>query len=752
MGTASLRIDDNWWVRNVIVMIASTIGHLPRSKRRGSAVLATIPKQFMQEGLSMRRARFTVAVLVVLVSLLAVTRASNVRADGGDALPSIAPRSLLACERALGDATTTLVSADLKALAVCSEAQLECLQIAAGSARDACLVKAENRCGAARRRLDDARAKFGPTVATGCAAHVPLPILRAASALGFERLESSCEANAGIALTSLDAIDACVQRAATCRAERALAIAVPRLRNLVGTRFDVEGNDVCGPPPSGDTDGLGNAVEAPLALKCQAKTTDLALKLFRKRLLTSTRCTDALLACRLAGKSKDACGKIAARCNMRLGALQDGDKNAIGRLAEQAVLACGHLDPAALFGPDGLGFAATAARCNAVGIRPVGSPDACLPGIFETTEHSRETCPARLAGTCVGRVFDCAATAVVRDALPFADDEFKRYGFSLTTNPFCAESATWAQDALAPADLMDVALKDVHPMQTVIGYDEIYYKLGRYRLHKDEARGNPNKRFDDWCGDNGQLGARSAQPGATLRDPTSFTCTVPLGSETPDTIYLMKSAIIGPGGQLYLTDGHHSFTAYWEQPDGGPDMHIRVRIQGNLSHLSLPLFWKRMQKENKVWLFDANNRVISPDELPYQLGLASFQDDPFRGLVYFTRDIGYAIPVFPMPAEEFLEFHWGRWLRRRFDLSQFDLTDLTSYLDLVKQASQTMDAVDPARILADNLSAERLGQLPKWNDGSLESSGEFATLSKPLSASKPGKLAYALDYKASLPH
>ncbi len=158
-----------------------------------------------------------------------------------------------------------------------------------------------------------------------------------------------------------------------------------------------------------------------------------------------------------------------------------------------------------------------------------------------------------------------------------------------------------------------------------------------------------------------------------------------------------------------------------------------------------------MQKQNKVWLFDADNRPITPDELPAQLGLASFQDDPFRGLVYFTRDIGYAIPVFPTPPEEFLEFHWGRWLRRQLDISQFDLTYLPSYLDLVEQASKAMDAVDPSRILADGLSGERLGELPKWNGGSLVSSGEFAALAMPLSASKPGKLAYSIDYKDSLP-
>jgi len=26
----------------------------------------------------------------------------------------------------------------------------------------------------------------------------------------------------------------------------------------------------------------------------------------------------------------------------------------------------------------------------------------------------------------------------------------------------------------------------------------------------------------------------------------------------------MKTAVVGPGGQLYLTDGHHTLTSFWE--------------------------------------------------------------------------------------------------------------------------------------------------------------------------------------------
>ncbi|MGB4137871.1 MAG: hypothetical protein WA971_14995, partial [Microbacterium sp.] len=72
-----------------------------------------------------------------------------------------------------------------------------------------------------------------------------------------------------------------------------------------------------------------------------------------------------------------------------------------------------------------------------------------------------------------------------------------------------------------PGDLIDVRIGDVLPTQPSLGYDEVYYKLGRYTLGKDKV----NKKFDDWCEANGQGEAAAAAPEARLDDPTSFSCT-----------------------------------------------------------------------------------------------------------------------------------------------------------------------------------------------------------------------------------
>jgi hypothetical protein len=263
---------------------------------------------------------------------------------------------------------------------------------------------------------------------------------------------------------------------------------------------------------------------------------------------------------------------------------------------------------------------------------------------------------------------------------------------------------------------------------------EVYYKLGCYQAGKDAIR----KRFDDWCEVNGQERASWADANSRLDDATSFGCVVPIGSETPATIDPMKTAVIGRGGRLYLVDGHHTFTSFLESPDGGPNMHVRVRVLGNLSNMGPDAFWKTMDASDWIWLRDANNQPITLDQLPENLGLANFTNDDYRGLVYFTRDIAYA-----QNAENanYQEFHWGAWLRANgtFDIANYNLTDATSYLNAVKTAAQQMSAVPDGNVIDSGLTAGDIGRI-NYN------SSEFTKLSKDYCSSKPGKIAYVLYY------
>lgn len=296
-------------------------------------------------------------------------------------------------------------------------------------------------------------------------------------------------------------------------------------------------------------------------------------------------------------------------------------------------------------------------------------------------------------------------------------------------------------------DLLQAPLKDFHPTQPAIGYDQIYYKLGRYTMGKDSV----NKKFDDYCEDMGQK--ETAKNGVTgssrLDDASSFTCKNALGND----LSTMKSAVIGPQGKLYLTDGHHSFTSYWETADGGQNMKVWVRVLANFSNAkSSTEFWDKMKASKYVWLKDGsnNNAAITTDQLPAKLGLANgLHNDPYRSLIYFTRDIGYSQPA---GATEFLEFYWGDWMRTQAGITLPTGNELSTYLAAVQTAATAMVAIPAGNEVSGGKLTADLGKLPAFGDtnGDSTDDGEFAKLSKPYSDSKPGKLSYALQYRNSL--
>lgn len=292
--------------------------------------------------------------------------------------------------------------------------------------------------------------------------------------------------------------------------------------------------------------------------------------------------------------------------------------------------------------------------------------------------------------------------------------------------------------AAKAGDLLDISLDALHPTQPSLGFDEVYARLGRYTIGKDAS----TQLFDAWCAANGQKAVQSVKPGATITDRSSFTCTVPLGSETAETTEPMKTAVIGPGGQVYLTDGHHTLTSFWEAPGGGPGTHVRLKITGNLATLAPDAFWREMQSKGWTWLRDADGKPIAPESLPKNLGLKQFANDQYRGVLYFARDIGYSQND-DSPA--FQEFYWGHWLRTQTDPSldpnNFVLTDFTSYLTLVGNVAKAMVALPKDTKITDSLDAHALGQLDTFGEKAFES------LSQPLSSPKPGKLAIAIEYK-----
>ncbi|KTT29477.1 lipoprotein [Pseudomonas oryzihabitans] len=236
-----------------------------------------------------------------------------------------------------------------------------------------------------------------------------------------------------------------------------------------------------------------------------------------------------------------------------------------------------------------------------------------------------------------------------------------------------------------PGRLLRVQLRELRPTQPAIGHDQVLYKLGKYASDR-------RKLFDDYCEANGQHLSKGFQPSTTLRSAGDGLGVRPPGS-CPDE---MKTVVIGPGQQLYLTDGHHTFSAFWEHPGGGPETFVCVRVTDDFSaSASMAEFWIRLLDERKAWLKDPQGRPILPEQLPECLGLTAMANDPYRALVYFTRQIGYDKPRTPdgrvLPSE-FLEFYWAEWLRMLLPLQNYDLNDRKSYAKAVEQAAKLMVA------------------------------------------------------------
>lgn len=299
--------------------------------------------------------------------------------------------------------------------------------------------------------------------------------------------------------------------------------------------------------------------------------------------------------------------------------------------------------------------------------------------------------------------------------------------------------ATVAGNAAHPR-ILQVSLAELHPTQPAIGYDQVYYKLGRYAAEEQHIADIAKpKKFADLCEANGQgdvLPGTANVAGATLAaPPAGYRCKAAVGSRPDD----MKTVVIGPNGTLYLTDGHHTFSTF-RDADGGRNAQLTVwvKVSDNFSALGEAAFWVRMRAENKVWLKNGRNQAITPQQLPAAIGLRSLGDDPYRSLVYFTRGVGYAPPEH---ATEFLEFYWSDWLRGKpaLDLARVDLLDPAAYAGTILQAAQAMVALRPGDIVSGDKSARELGALEQLDRDALDE----------LTRDK-GKLDYAIGYRKSL--
>ena len=101
--------------------------------------------------------------------------------------------------------------------------------------------------------------------------------------------------------------------------------------------------------------------------------------------------------------------------------------------------------------------------------------------------------------------------------------------------------------------------------------------------------------------------------------------------------YLEKkagTAIIGPGGEFYLKDGHHRVRALTEL--GLKSMWVEVLADLSQPGLKVADFRNLMEMTGSVYLHDCNGSPITWEQLPKDP--LDFKNDPYRSLVWLVRE------------------------------------------------------------------------------------------------------------------
>ncbi|AIV79709.1 hypothetical protein X994_1056 [Burkholderia pseudomallei] len=119
-------------------------------------------------------------------------------------------------------------------------------------------------------------------------------------------------------------------------------------------------------------------------------------------------------------------------------------------------------------------------------------------------------------------------------------------------------------------------------------------------------------------------------------------------------------AVLGPGGDYFITDHHHLGLALLEE--GVTE--VKAMLLKDLSWLDETIFWRMMEHNQWVHPFGANGARHNYDHLP--TSLVGLKDDPYRSLAGELRAAG----GYAKDATPFSEFLWADFLRPRIALAQ----------------------------------------------------------------------------------
>lgn len=113
-------------------------------------------------------------------------------------------------------------------------------------------------------------------------------------------------------------------------------------------------------------------------------------------------------------------------------------------------------------------------------------------------------------------------------------------------------------------------------------------------------------------------------------------------------------AVLGPGGQLYITDHHHLGRAAL---DAGVTTGYFM-VEADLSQHSQDDFWKAM--DQNLWVHPLDEHGVRHYYASIPKHLEKLVDDPYRSLAGYVRDAG----GYDKTPTAFAEFVWADFFRR----------------------------------------------------------------------------------------
>lgn len=252
-------------------------------------------------------------------------------------------------------------------------------------------------------------------------------------------------------------------------------------------------------------------------------------------------------------------------------------------------------------------------------------------------------------------------------------------------------------DVIMVGSVIEVPLASLRPTQSVIAHDQVNYKLALYRQERREL-------FADLCKNAGWGRKVSFDAQSVAKQTKSYRC-INAGVKPRNTKKL-KTVVLGPDNQLYLTDGHHTFSAFYDMPQGGPDFKVRVYVEAKLDEHELATFWRKMADEGKAWLYNSVGDKINYQAMPDSLGRTSLQNDPYRAAMYFLRG---GIWDKPKPAIPFVEFYWAQYVRGQTELQFPGYYTAAEYLRWLERIHNHFMLIEQNSIIFGNFTATQIG-------------------------------------------